>query len=257
MSKPFAMHLKIAIKNCEYVLGTLSFNLDKAELSYHISFPSGTPNKQLDIDSDIETDRIDHITWHEKVVHLKAGAKKIGQIPMPGGKFIPTEEIVKPILVEGFFLKDADCPLIQLNSSFSDWKSSEECLITSFEEKIDFSLVLMLVPESCPTKHIFLTSKISAKNNIEHDLFYIRGPGHDLSRMKGVAKGWDLIVFTTPFVREIDSKSLHKIKGPIRFFDYTKPENSLYSILNRAYANPKLSEEDIEAFSAFQNSIEN
>jgi len=244
------MHLKIAIKDCEYVLGTLSFNLEKAELSYHIHFPLGTPPKQLDVDSNVVTDRIDHITWHEKVVHLKAGSKRhskiIGQIPMPGGSFIPTEKLVKPILVEGFFLKNSDCPLVQLNSSFPDWKGSEESLITSFEEKIDFSLVLMLAPESCPTNHIFLTSKISAINNVERELFYIRAPGHDLGRMQGVAKGWDLIVFTTPFVRETDQKSLYKVKGPIRLPDYTKPIDSLYSILEKAQANPLLSEEALE-----------
>lgn len=78
-TKPYAMHLKVAIGATEYVLGTLSVKMDTQEMSYHVSLPEGTPFTQLNIDTGRHTDPVHHLTWHERVINLKTRRRGDGK----------------------------------------------------------------------------------------------------------------------------------------------------------------------------------
>jgi len=64
-NSPQIIDLKIKIDDEEYVLGTLSFNLNKEEMSWHFNV---FKEKQLDLNTGIYTNPYEHLTFHKKYV---------------------------------------------------------------------------------------------------------------------------------------------------------------------------------------------
>lgn len=261
-TKPYVMHLKVAIGPTEYVLGTLSVKMDSREMSYHVALPEDSPFTQFNIDAGRHTDPVHHLTWHERVINLKTlrrgdekGREKIiRNIPQPGGTFIPTTPQLKPVLVETFIFDGDPVPLCHSNLVFADWKGSDECLVFSMHEPANFSLAVMLVPSDWPTWHIMQNAKVEIMGSEALELFYLRAVGHDIGRLHHAFGDWDILVFSTPFAEPVNTPSL--LKGPVRMLNYERPLNGIGNLLKYAKSNPFLPNEilsDLHHLSALQS----
>jgi hypothetical protein len=238
--KPPALHLKASIGNKLFVLGTLSYNLNKKEVSFYFHPSSKT---QLDLDSGQQTDPIDHITWHEREMHIRTKRKILQTVPYPNGSLFQTPGTILPMYVEGFFL-NGDTSIL-CDDSRLGWKAnSDEVLILDQEVPLNFSLIFLLVPSERTTENIVLGSHVRFKDGSEIPLFYLRTATHEIGRIKPF-EGWDMLVFTTPYTcatAALDSR----LGSTCRLPDFISPVSSLTSILQQAKAKPSLDEETIK-----------
>lgn len=240
--KPPALHLKASINNNIFVLGTLSYNLRKNEASFYFHRSSSSSETQLDLDRNIQMDRLDHITWHKKVMQIRSKSKILRQIPYKEGSLFPREQCVLPMYVEGFFLNDETSILCE--DANLRWKShSDEILILDQKTPQNFSLIILLVPTKLPTTNIILGSRIQF-NGREIPLFYLRTQTHEIGRIKPF-ENWDMLVFTTPLTRDLPSLD-SRLGNTYRLPDFVSPTCSLTSLLEQAGTKPVLEQNLIQ-----------
>ena len=237
--KPPTLHLKASINNDLFVLGTLSYNLKKNEASFYFHCSNSSSKTQLDLDSGIRKDRIDHITWHEHVVQIRSKTEILHQIPYKHGKLFPSQKTIHPMYVESFFL-NGDTSILCEDSSL-DWKSnSDEILILDQKSPENFSLIFLLTPSEWITTDAILGSRIQFENGNEIPLFYLRTSVHELGRVKPF-EGWDMLVLITPYTRDLPAIDA-RLGKTYRVPDYVSPVDSLTSILLQAKNKPLLEE---------------
>jgi hypothetical protein len=225
-----------------FVLGTLSFNLSKNEASFHMHRSETSPVEQKNLNQGVVTDHVDHITWHEKTMHIRTKTIKLQTIPY--SSLFPRQKTIVPLYVEGFFLNQ-ETVMLRSDATFKNWENSNEVLIFETALIKNFSLIFLLVPEDWTTSDIILKSGIRLKNGSEIPLFYLRTVTHEIGRIKPFL-GWDILIFTTPYTRELSS-TLPNLGNSYRQPDFVSPVDSITSILEQAKARPLLDEETILA----------
>ena len=140
-NKPSVANLKVRIASEEYVLGTLSFNTVKQEFSYHFSYPADAPEEHFDCDSGEQTARLDHITWHQCIAHIKRGDDvPIGRIEISPGPLFCEKPVITPFYVESLYFSDAD-PCLRRVNQFKPWKGSQTQLILDVTDSQGFSII--------------------------------------------------------------------------------------------------------------------
>lgn len=235
--KAQTIHLKVKFDNCEYVMGTLSLNLSKSELSYHLHHPVESNFNPLDLNNNKPTSRLDHVTWHKNEIHIKKmNDELVGKIEAPNGNFLPSIKQIKPIFVETFFLNSmTQHKILVPSNNFKIWAGSHEQLITNSASLSDFSFVLILIPSATPISHASETPQASLGDENAINLSCLAAPGHIVWRIDAYPE-WALLGFTTPFV---NNEILHQREfipqGSIRALNYQNPSAGLSVILRQAF----------------------
>ena len=235
-NKPGVVHLTGQIAGCDYVLGTLSFNLNKKELSYHLTYPDGARQEQLNYDTGEMTGRLHHITWHKNVAHIKrSDGIMIEQIDLHPGPLFCDVPILTPIFVESHYIGSVE-PCLQNESDFRCWQGSQSQRIFSVSESSDFSILLFLLPSTEPTDHVLLGMQfINLPDGFEvpPSLVDICDESHRVGRIE-IGGGWDMLVLTSRYTRTISGIVPPENKGSFRLLDYKRPMSAIADLIAQA-----------------------
>lgn len=221
--KAIPIDLKIKVGSEEFILGTLSFNLNKDEMSWHFNV---FKKKQVNLNTGEYTFPFEHLTFHGNVRHIKLSKGRLTK-PTTVGKysvFFPSleEDIV---LVEEFSLNGSEKHCLAKESNF---KNSTSQVLANFKRPIDFSLMMVLIPTGCPTNYFMEEAKFYYKNkNIKLSDFVTSN--YPVGRIICFNK-FDLLIFIVPGVRDI-SKIEKKPLGSFRILNYQKPLGSICEIV--------------------------
>ena len=249
--KPHKLHLKVAISGEIYILGSLCINLSKHEIYYLLHHSENAPSKVLDVDNNILIEPMDHISWHRKQVHIRSKNKIVQHIDYPNGDLFPSIPAIRPLLVDSVVLNNST-ELLRRDKSFKNFNDADEYLQLQLPHASNFSLILLLVPRSWKTSDIFTHSRLAGNAGPkEIPIWYLRDDTHELGRILAF-DNWDLIVWTAPYVRKISIQSA-KFDSGYRITDFIKPTDSLYDLAIRGCANPKLSQQQINALRIMMN----
>ncbi len=205
-NKPICVHLKIAIAGSEYILGSLCLNSSSREMVYRFHFPKDMPFEQLYINKEIKSPRLDHITWHKKVINLKLYRlgiyKPLYQKITMEEDFLPAIKKIKPILVESFCLNGSILHLIGDKHNLK-WKrkKNDEALIASFKNIGNFSLLLFLIPTEWDLKNCSIAPfSLSDQSPLFFSFDQICS---GLCRITGAFRNWDVLACISPYAADI------------------------------------------------------
>ena len=248
--KPHKIHLKISIGGELYVLGTISLNLAKREIYYLFHHSESAPKKLYDINSNQYVDPPNHISWHRERVHIRSEADVLYFVEYPNGDLFPSTPEIRPLLVEGITLNDMPT-LLRKDAAFTNFENADEYLQLKLTQVSNFSLVLMLVPSAWTTPDIFNGSFLSNNEKIKIPLWYLRSESHQIFRVLAF-KNWDLSIWTTPFVRNVNCLS-DKLTSGYRIPDFVKPADSLFDLASQARNCPCLTSQQLEVLRSVAN----
>ncbi|MDP1880215.1 MAG: hypothetical protein Q8K60_04675 [Parachlamydiaceae bacterium] len=248
--KPRKMHLKISIGSDLYVLGTLSFNLAKNEIYYLFHHSETAPKKVLALDSNNLMDPPIHISWHRKRVHIRTETGVLQYVEYPKGDLFPDAREVRPLLVEGITLNDKPV-LLRRDDAFTNFENADECLQLKLPQPSNFSLILMLVPNSWATTNLLLEAYLKGNQGKAVPLWYLRTESHEIGRILAFER-WDVLVWTTPFVRKMPSIN-EAFSSGYRIPDFVKPMDSLFDLVMQAKKSPVLTGQQLDALRSVVN----
>lgn len=224
--KPTAIHLHILINGQEFLLGTLSFNVSKEELSYYFAYPVESLPKHKNLNSNQLGPRLEHITWHSKGVHIKrVGIKgyrrdSIGQLEQT---FFPISKQVKPILVQSFYLNGGESHLLCKIQDFKKWLDAQIQIIAKYAQSVEqFSLMLLLIPAD------YLVEDCWFMVNPEKVIFKLDQLSIVIGRIQ-VFEEWDILAVVSPHVIPIMLSK--NIVGAQFALNYAAPAVSINEIL--------------------------
>lgn len=220
--KPDTMNLTAKIAGKEYVLGTLSFNTVKEEFSYHFSYPKDAPEKHFDCDTGQQTARFDHITWHQKIVHIKRGdGVPIERIELTQGPLFCEKPIITPLYVESLYFSNSE-PCLRQMDHFKAWKDSQTQEILHVEESKGFSVIYVLVPSIMTTTELLLGMQfLEVPEGMGYSPCFLDlcSETHRPGRIK-LWNNWDFIVLTSPYTCRIQSELPKEIGNSYRLPNY-------------------------------------
>lgn len=248
--KPHKIHLKISIDSDLYVLGTLSFNLVKNEVYYLFHHSATAPKKVLDINSNNTVDPPIHISWHRKRVHIRTESGILQYVEYPNGDLFPGSLEVRPLLVEGITLNDT-ADLLRKDEAFINFEDADEYLQLQLPRPSNFSLILMLIPKIWATSDFFLKAYLRGNQGKDVPLWHLRSESHEIGRIIAF-EDWDLIVWTTPFVRKMTNVN-EKLAAGYRIPDFVKPADSLFDLVRQAKESPVLTDQQLDALRSVTN----
>jgi len=244
-SKPATIELLVEINSTAFILGTVSFNLQKEELSYHLIASEDTPAQIMDISSGTIGDQLHHVTWHAKRPHIRTCSRIVQEAnypwegPLTADGFEP-----RPLLVESVCLKNSS-RLIRRYERHKAWTGSNQQVILRQNSVDDFSVVLFLIPKVTPTTDLMGGGFVKQKRGEKIPLWYLRSEQHQVGRIQAFLK-WDLVILATPFGQSTDPVPSTFQTG-YRLLDFIKPANSLLTIAQKAKLSPRLTSVQIEA----------
>lgn len=250
IQKPRKIHLKISIGSDLYVLGTLSFNLAKNEIYYLFHHSETAQKKVLDVDSNLIVDPPVHISWHRKRVHIRTETGVLQYVEYPNGDLFPVTPEVRPLLVEGITLNDTPA-LLRRDCTFTNFEDADEYLQLQLPQPSNFSLVLMLVPNAWETSNILLEACLKGHQGKAIPLWHLRTESHEIGRVLAF-EGWDVIVWTTPFVRKVPSIN-ETFSSGYRVPDFVKSADSLFDLIMQAKRYPVLTAQQLDALRSVTN----
>ncbi|MCK4651222.1 hypothetical protein KAT08_03570 [Candidatus Babeliales bacterium] len=229
--KPISINLKIKISDKEFILGSLSLNLKTNEMSWH--FNNAFKEKQNNLNTGENTQPVDHITFHRNITHIKLSKNKLTnykQKPINPHSipFLPSSRKFKIILVEEFVL---NCSKNHCLSKESKFKSAKSQIVATFIKPIDFSLIIILIPNNYYTDHFIKESKIFCKNK---ELKFYSFVTSDYPIGKIICfKDFDLLIFIVPYTRDV-SKIKKKPLDSFRIINYKNPLDSICKIFENS-----------------------
>lgn len=199
-NKPPAFHLTVSIDDTSYILGTLSFNRVKEEFSYHFTFPQDAPNEHFNCDIEEYTSRVDHITWHKNIIHIKRGDNvPIERVYLKQGPLFCEVPVITPLYVESHYFHSTE-PCLKKDCDFSRWKGSQSQQVLKLNSSTSFSILFFLIPANIDTPSILVgTQFMEIPGNLGFppclkDLCDIN---HRPGRIQ-LWNGWDFLVVTSP-----------------------------------------------------------
>ncbi len=233
--KPAVVHLTVRTKSEEYVLGTLSFNTVKQEFSYHFSYPVDAPKMHLDCDTGIQTERIDHITWHQYIAHIKRGDVPIERIEISPGPLFCEKPVITPFYVESLYFSDAD-PCLRRVNQFKPWKGSQTQLILDVIDSQGFSIIYVLAPSMAKTADLLIGLQfLEVPKGLEFPpcLVDLCDEQHRAGRIK-LWNDWDLVIIASPYTCRIKSSIPDEIGKSYRLPNYKNVPSALTDLLMQA-----------------------
>lgn len=235
-NKPAAMSLTTKIAGKEYVLGTLSFNVIKKEFSYHFSYPEDSPEKHLDCDTGQYTARLDHITWHQNVVHIKRGdGVPLERIKLTQGPLFCERPITTPLYVESLYFSNSE-PCLRRMDHFKHWKGSQTQEVLDLDESNGFSIIYILAPSIMTTPELLLGMQfLEIPDGMDYPpcLLDLCSETHRPGRIK-LWGNWDFIVLTSPYTCRIKSEIPKEVGNSYRLPNYKNVPAAVTDLLMQA-----------------------
>ena len=235
--KSQTLRLKIKISEIEYIIGTLSFNVKGNQFYYLIDWPKESGDLQLCLNNNEQTSRVNKISFHKNAIHIKVEVssptgfieKKLEKIDQ---QLLPENNEAKILYVENFILKNQPSVILPQNTNLKiDYSPDHTRIITTIPQAIDFSLIFLLIPNTCSVEDLLMSHAIIF-NNTTISLSTFKKPGHSISRIIAF-DGYDLLIFTTPYAPEPNFSNNLTPSGPLRIFNYTAPLQSLIKIFEK------------------------
>lgn len=142
----------IKTENISYNPCSMHINIDKKEFYYHFKYLKDTKKKFFNFNTQKETGRPDHITWHEDGhghLRLKNNSGKLLRERFPDNTFIPNKNIITPLLIHSVYkvndtynLPQIDLGKITSNEENKYYKSN------TLPKKSSFSIIVFLTPRN-------------------------------------------------------------------------------------------------------------
>lgn len=194
------------------------------------------PAQVMDLSSGIKGDQLHHITWHAEHPHIRTNSKIIQDAVYPWRGLLTSGCLEpRPLLVESVCLKGS-AELLRRFEAHKSWSGSTQQVILRQNSADDFSLIFILVPKTIPTADLFAGGRVSGNAGEKIPLWYLRAEQFSAGRIEAFSD-WDLVVFSTPFPRRIDSIPTAFSIG-YRLLDFVSPIDSLFAISQRARLAP-------------------
>lgn len=234
-SKPQNINLTVEIVSRRFVIGTLSFNSNKNEFSYHLAYPFNSSDRQLNHDNGKVTSRVDHVTWHRNVIHIKCKDNtKLDLSPLSGGLLSQDRKEMLPCYVEShYFQKDKPDHLLEIND-FKPWKGSEMQQIFDLDTSDGFTMVLLLVPEDMDSNLVLMHYSSDNSFDFENGTFL-----SDLCVRRSAGRiqlgnGLDIFILCTPLKcrTRFPSHAIFSEDG-CRIMNYKNPLSGVIDLLKQ------------------------
>lgn len=236
MAKPETIKLTITLSKKTYVLGILSFNVKREELSYHFTYPSDAPKDHLNYDTGSLTARFDHITWHQNNVHIKRlDDVAIEHIDLEQGPLFCDKPIITPLYVESIYFNN-NSPCLQEVDQLQGWISSQIQEILKLEESSGFSVVFILVPSSTKMEDFLLGLQfLELPRGMDYPPCFVDlcNGSHRAGRII-LWSGWDLIILTSPYTCKIKSEIPKELGDSYRLPNYKNVPAAVTDLLMQA-----------------------
>ncbi|MGE4574399.1 MULTISPECIES: hypothetical protein [Parachlamydia] len=168
----------------------------------------------------------------------------------PNGDLFPNAHEVRPLLVEGITLNNTPA-LLRRDDAFTNFEDADECLQLQLLQPSNFSLVLILVPNSWTTTNILLEAYLKGNQGKTVPLWHLRTESHEIGRVLAF-EGWDVLVWTTPFVRRVSNIN-EAFSSGYRVPDFVKPMDSLFDLVMQAKQSPILTSRELDALRSVTN----
>jgi hypothetical protein len=190
----------MVVAGTTYVLGTLSFNSVKEECSYHFTYPEDSSKIHFNCDTGKLTGRLDHITWHRNIAHIKrVDDVAIEEVVLSAGPLFCSNPVITPIYVESLYFA-ANRPCLKETDHFRTWKGSQIQEVLSLDQSEGFSVIFMLVPSKLDTTSILVGTQfmeVPKKLDFPPCLADLCDMSHRPGRIR-LWSGWDFLVVTSP-----------------------------------------------------------
>lgn len=227
INRPLIYHLIITINNEDYILGSLSIKHHKNEMSFLLHFPKDVLNELLNISQNKKTSRLDHITWHKNRAHIKSLDGSCNSIKYE--LFLTNQKIIKPILVESFYVDTKGLHLMITSSEFTSWREGQKVKILALNTSSNFSVFFALLPNDWSLDGVYINSYELPKL-----LFSLDKLCFGISRIQNAFRNWDLLVCTSPYVPGGKYKHQNMTSPQLRL-DYMLPSSSIDLMIKNIY----------------------
>lgn len=232
MSEKTIYHLVINIEKEDYVLGSLSIKSHKDEMSYLFHFSEDTLANPLNINSNKRMSGMHHITWHKGLTHLKlSDGSTLLENYIP---FLPDQNVIKPILVEGFILNGASSHLVLESYKFRTWHQGKKVRILALTEAANFSLLFFLIPKNWSFDEVCVASSSSPQL-----LFSLGQICLSICTIENAFTGWDLLVCVSPYM-SYGGLEHANMNSQQRAISYQMPQCSMDALIKNAYIYPHI-----------------
>lgn len=236
INKPSVVHLTISVAETTYVLGTLSFNSLKEEFSYHFTYPEESSKIHFNNDTGELTARLDHITWHRDVAHIKrVDNVAIERIALSQGPLFCKDPTITPIYVESLYFA-ASAPCLREADQFKMWQGSQAQKVLSLNNSEGFSIVFMLVPAKIDNASLLVRTQfkeVPKNGDFPPCLLDLCDMNHQPGRIQ-LWNGWDLLVITSPLKCRILSPIPPVLGNSYRLPNYQNVPAALTDLLLQA-----------------------
>lgn len=183
-------------------------------------YPLNSNPKVLNLQTGIHESRIDHVSWHEKVINIKnTDNVRIQQYPH---NLLEKIEI-KLLFVESFYGFEVS-HLASLSSEFKKPKNSIDQLIGKLDILQNFSLALFLVPKNFEFDNCYV-----ACHGLKLDICFNQNFTY-AGRIMGSFDDFDMLVCVMPDVSKLSNLD-KSISLPLRKFCSDHPAAFLEQIL--------------------------
>ena len=229
--KPEVFHLEVSIDKQTYILASLSFNKKKGECSYHFLHSASSPKKHLFCETSKLSDRKDHITWHDSLVHTTDNKKATDEITYQNGPLIPNMPVLTPLFVESVYL-EKDPSILREKEQLTQKSCASSVRVLNLKTPQNFSIVVVLVPAAMGSAKALCGLQFSdtpegfVRPPLLADLWDTQNP---LISIKDIWEGWEVLIFATPYTRTLLSNPSPEIGRSFRLPDY---QNVLAALTN-------------------------
>lgn len=245
--KPSLIDLTIAILSKKYILGTLSFNIRKKELCYLLTYPKESSESHLNCNTGEFTARLDHITWHQKCVHIKRlDGVSIDRIQFSHPPLFSNTPVIKPIYVESHYFQTIPCLKELTCLKQRENRQSQEILC--LKQPIGFSILFVLIPSKLSTTDFLLGWQFPNKPkgmDVFPCLVDICKENYPPGRVL-LWDGWDLLILTSPYQCCICSSIPDGIGDSYRLPNYKNPNSAIIDLLMQANGLVKINNQLIK-----------
>lgn len=232
-NKPEVVHLEVSIEGQTYILASLSFNKKKRECSYHFLHSASSPKEHLFCETGKYTDRKDHITWHDKLVHTTDNEKATDEITYQNGPLIPSMPVLTPLFVESVYL-EKDPSILREKKQLTQKSSASHVRILNLQTPKNFSVVVLLVPAAMGSANALFglqfldTPEGFVRPPLLADLWDVQNP---LIPIRDIWEGWEILIFATSYTRTLLSNPPPEIGLSFRLPDYQNIPAALTDLL--------------------------
>ena len=199
----------------------------------HFLHSDSSPTEHLFCETGEYTDRKDHITWHDKLVHTTDNKKAADEIIYQNGPLVPNMPVLTPLFVESIYL-EKDPSILREKAHLTQKSSASHVRILNLKAPKNFSIVILLVPSAMGSANALFslqfldTPEGFVRPPLLADLWDIQ---HPLIPIRDIWEGWEILIFATSYTRTLLSNPPPEIGLSYRLPDYQNIPAALTDLL--------------------------